>query len=572
MTKSKTMLNDSVYLDARDTLKSLAGWTEDRDFEEQESELAFLEQQTDHSASELATLHDEKGVEFWPEKAWRDVVEALPDALVVIDHQGTIRLVNAQTESVFGYKRDELVGRKIEKLIPDRFKIGHVANRDEYFAHPKSRPMGARLKLFGRRKDGSEFPVEISLSPLVTKQGIYATSVIRDITQRKRQEAKFETLVENIPAVTFIAPLDDTAPELYVSPEIERMLGFSQKEWLEDPVLWHRQLHAEDRERWNRQFGPTCASGKPFKEIYRFKSKHGKDVWVLGSASLVRDADGHPSFLQGVAFDITSIKEAEVERDRFQEMLQRSNAELERRVEARTKELERFAYVASHDLTEPLRTLKNYPVKLAKEYRGKITDKADEWIDRTLDGVKRLEQLILHLLDYSRVIPRDRIVEPTDSAMCAATACANLQAAIDESGGEVVRGELPNVLGKAAELVILFQNLIMNAIKFRERTRPLRVEVDCRLDDGAWLFWVRDNGIGIESRFFGTEGPDAHKLFSLGDDGRVATKPSQYPGKGYGLHICKKIVTGLDGKIWVESEFGVGSTFFFTLPTVPSSM
>src|SRR5947208_4190458 len=124
--------------------------------------------------------------------------------------------------------------------------------------------------------------------------------------QLRKAEARYRTLVEEIPAVTFLAALDEGLNELYVSPQIEQLLGFSQKEWLEDPVLWHRQLHPEDRERWNRQFAPTCASGTPFKEVYRFRSKKGKDVWVLGSASVVRDADGQPSFLQGVAFDITS--------------------------------------------------------------------------------------------------------------------------------------------------------------------------------------------------------------------------------------------------------------------------
>lgn len=508
----------------------------------------------------------------WSEQILRHLLDSLPDAMIVISGRGTIALVNGQTERIFGYKRDEMLGRPIEMLIPERYRHAHLGKRDGYFANPETRAMGARQQqLFGRRKDGTEFPVDISLSPLRTEQGIFATSVIRDISQRKRDEAKFRTLVENIPAVTFIAPLDESVPELYVSPQIEKLLGFSAREWLEDPVLWHRQLHPEDRERWNRQFAPTCASGKPFEEIYRFIAKDGRVVWVHGSASIVRDADGTPSFLQGVAFDITSIKEAEEALREAKEELHESNAELERRVEARTKELERFAYVASHDLTEPLRTLKNYPIKLSKDFRGKLSSKADDWISKTLDGVQRLEQLIQHLLDYSRVIPRDRIVEPTDADACAANACANLQAAIEESLAQVTRDDLPIVMGKAAELVILFQNLIVNAIKFRDRSRPIHVEVGARPDCDHWLFWVRDNGIGIEARFFGTEGSDAHKLFSLGDDGRVAAKPSQYPGKGYGLHICKKIVTGLGGAIWVESEFGRGSTFFFTLPAVAVS-
>src|SRR5262249_38031401 len=211
----------------------------------------------------------------------------------------------------------------------------------------------------------------ISLSPLPTEHGPLVTSVIRDVSRRKRDEAKFRTMVETIPAVTFFAPLGEEAPEIYVSPQIEQLLGFSQKEWIEDPVLWHRQLHPDDRERWNHQFAPTCASGTPFQAIYRFLAKDGRVVWVHGSAQLVRDADGRPIFLQGIAFDITMIKEAEA-------ALAQMNAELERRVHERTEaldrslkelrdktaELEHFAYVASHDLKQPLRTLVNYPQKL----------------------------------------------------------------------------------------------------------------------------------------------------------------------------------------------------------------
>src|SRR5947208_4900444 len=127
--------------------------------------------------------------------------------------------------------------------------------------------------------------------------------------QLRKAEARYRTLVEEIPAVTFLAALDEGLNELYVSPQIEQLLGFSQKEWLEDPVLWHRQLHPEDRERWHVEFAPTCATGVPFRSAYRFVAKDGRTVWVDGSAQIVRSADGEPLFLQGVAFDITAIKE-----------------------------------------------------------------------------------------------------------------------------------------------------------------------------------------------------------------------------------------------------------------------
>jgi PAS domain S-box-containing protein len=509
-------------------------------------------------------------VHNWSDSTLRNLLESLPDAMVVIGSHGTIVLVNAQTERIFGYQRGEMLGRPIEMLVPERFRPGHVAHRDSYFAAPRSRPMGARLELFGRRRDGTEFPVEISLSPMTTEQGVYATSVIRDISQRKRAEAKFRSLVENIPAVTFIAPLDESVPELYVSPQIEALLGFSQMEWLEDPVLWHRQLHPADRDRWNHQFAPTCAGGVPFNSIYRFIAKDGRVVWVHGSAHVVRDTEGKPSFLQGVAFDITSIKEAEEALRRSEEELRKSHAELDRRVEERTHELSRsltelqeksdelkqFAYRASHDLKEPLRSLVNFPQLLAKNYGDKVDDRANEWISKTIEGAKRMRRLIVDISEYEKYLRHDEKYQPTDCAAVAADAHLNLQAAIEESRAEVIVEELPAVMGNRQRLILLFQNLIGNAIKYRDPERPLRVEVGARQQLEGWLFWVRDNGIGIEARF-------REKIFELGE--RLHTQ-EKIPGSGFGLTICAKVVAWHGGRIWVESEPGAGSTFFFTLP------
>src|SRR5262249_49420416 len=153
-----------------------------------------------------------------------------------------IVLVNSQTELLFGYRREELLGQKVEILVPERFRAGHVGQRADYFANPRVRAMGEGRALFGRRKDGHEIPVEISLSPLETEEGSLIIAAVRDTTERKqaqkvleKAEARYRTLVEGIPAVTFMAALDEDIRELYVSPQIEALLGFSQKEWLEDP-------------------------------------------------------------------------------------------------------------------------------------------------------------------------------------------------------------------------------------------------------------------------------------------------------------------------------------------------
>jgi PAS domain S-box-containing protein len=267
------------------------------------------------------------------------LIEAVPDALVVADPGGRIVMVNAQTEQLFGYRRDELVGYPIELLVPERLRDRHVGQRDSFFSAPHMRPMGEGRDLSGRRKDGLEVPVEISLSPLHTSGGSLVVASIRDVTERRnaesqlrKMEKRYRTLVEGIPAVTFMAAMEEgtnAANELYVSPQIEELLGFSQREWLDNPVLWYTQLHPEDQNRWHEEFARTVSTGEPFRSVYRFIARDGRVVWVQGEAQLVRDEAGRPLFLQGVAFDITGIKQAEEE-------LKSLNATLAERVTERS--------------------------------------------------------------------------------------------------------------------------------------------------------------------------------------------------------------------------------------------
>jgi PAS domain S-box-containing protein len=498
----------------------------------------------------------------WSAQSFRDLVEALPDAVVVIDRAGTIVLVNRQTEVLFGYVRGELLGQAIEVLVPGRFRERHVDDRRGYFDQPVVRPMGARKRLAGRRKDGSEVTVEISLSPLETPEGLLVTAVIRDVSARQREEAKFRTLVENIPAVTFIAPLDESVPELYVSPQIEQMLGFSQKEWLEDPVLWHRQLHPEDRDRWNLQFAPTCSSGTPFRDTYRFLAKDGRVVWVHGSANMVRGADGQLLFLQGVAFDVTPIKEAE-------EALRRINADLDRLVQERTVELreradklQQFAKAATHDIKRQLRNILMPAQELEKAGPDQLGEEAFGIVRKIVETGDNMTRLIKKLYQYGTV-PHSEKMTPVDCAEVVVRACANLKEDIRDSKVDLQIGELPTVTGVREYLTLLFENLISNAIKYRDPKRPLRVEIAARRGEEGWHFWVRDNGIGIEERYI-----QGILTKPLGAERRMQPKidGKRIEGWGYGLATCQETVARHGGRLWVESKYGEGSTFWFTLP------
>jgi PAS domain S-box-containing protein len=373
-------------------------------------------------------------------------------------------------------------------------------------------------------------------------------------------EARYHTLVEGIPAVTFMASLDEDCGEreLYVSPQIESLLGFTQKEWLEDPILWHSQLHPDDRERWHEEFARTCAVGEPFHSVYRFLSRQGRVVWVRGEAKLVRDAAGRPLFLQGVAFDITAIKEAEEE-------LKAMNQLLEQRVAERTDELvrsnaslERFGYVIAHDLRAPLRTIKSYTQKLPAEVLTQLDPLAGEHLTRIIHAADRMRVQIDDLLVYSRVRSQGKELTPTDCAAALAAACANVQADLDDSGGIVTAEALPTVLADKTQLVQLFQNLLSNALKFRAESTP-HIHVSACREGDVWRLSLADNGIGIESQYL-------ERIFGLGERLHSIAK---YPGNGIGLATCEKIVQRHGGRIWADSEGPErGSTFHFTMPAL----
>ena len=218
-------------------------------------------------------------------------------------------------------------------------------------------------------------------------------------------------------------------------------------------------------------------------------------------------------------------------------------------------ELQRFAYVASHDLQEPARTVASFCELLNDRYKGQLDDKAREWIGYALIGARRMRELIADLLEYSRLQSPPRPFAPTDCASVVAEAIANLRISIDEMRAEISHDPLPVVTGDASQLTQLFQNLIANAIKFRGN-QPPRVHVSAECHGDEWVLSVRDNGIGIEPRH-------CQQIF---DVFKRLHPEGQYPGTGVGLAICKRVVEQHRGHISVESEPGRGSVFYFSLP------
>lgn len=221
---------------------------------------------------------------------------------------------------------------------------------------------------------------------------------------------------------------------------------------------------------------------------------------------------------------------------------------------ASNAELENFAYVASHDLQEPLRMVASYTQLLARRYKGKLDADADEFIGFAVDGASRMQQLILDLLSYSRLTTKGKPLELTDSQEACETAVTNLRQSIEDSGAVVEIGKLPRVWADKTQLTQLFQNLIGNAIKYRNEYKP-EIHVYAKAEENRWVYAVRDNGIGIDPQY-------AERIFEMFQ--RLHTR-EKYSGTGIGLAICRKIAHRHGGRIWVESKPGFGSTFFFAI-------
>ena len=344
-----------------------------------------------------------------------------------------------------------------------------------------------------------------------------------------------DVVLNSLADIVYLADLDGDL--LRWNRRLNEVTGYSDEELSEMSVV---DLVADlDRERVGQAFQQIVERGEYAREI-ELRTVAGETIPYHTVASVVDDGDGAASYVCGVARDITDRRETERRLDAAIEELERSNAELEQ-----------FAYVASHDLREPLRMISSYLQLLERRYGGELDDDADEFIGYAVDGADRMREMINGLLAYSRVGRYDEQFEELDANAVVETALSNLEVAVEESDAVVEVDDLPTVVGDHRQPTQLFQNLVSNAIKYAGDGPP-RVAIDCVHRDDVHEFRVADDGVGIDPDVT----DDLFAIFSTaGDD-----------GTGIGLAVCEKIVERHGGEIWVDSTPGEGSTFHFTVP------
>jgi PAS domain S-box-containing protein len=384
-----------------------------------------------------------------------NIMNAMVETLIVVDSEGNIRKANKATFELLGYKKDELIGSSINKLMGQKDAV-------KEFQRLIKEGVAKNLEKTYLTKDGREVPVSFSVSSLKSGneelKGVVC--VAGDITERRRAEEALRKAHDEL------------------------------------------EIRVEERTR------------------------------DLAKAN------------EELGIEVTERRRAEAKLQQTLVELKRSNVELEQ-----------FAYAASHDLQEPLRMVASYVQLLERRYKGKLDADADDFIAYAVDGATRMQGLINDLLTYSRVGTRGEPFEPTNCSAVLDQTLANLEMTIEKSGAVVTHDALPTIMADALQLVQLFQNLIGNAIKFRGEELP-RVHVSAEQKENEWIFSVRDNSMGIDPQY-------AERIFQVFQ--RLHTR-MEYPGTGIGLAVCRRIVERHGGRIWVESEPGKGSTFYFTMP------
>jgi PAS domain S-box-containing protein len=474
-----------------------------------------------------------------------EMIETMPDPVFANDMQGKITQFNKAVTGLLGYGQ-EIIGELptvlvVENEVPralevinEMVEVGFLRNKEFTL----------------KAKDGKHIPVLLSGVLRKDQDGnpVGMVVVLRDITEIKKageslKESEERFRIASASANDIIWEWDITSGRLDWYGRIDEILGYQPGEFPRTIDAWEMAIHKDDIAHINAALENHLKEGTPYADEYRIQRKDGTYCYWVDHGTALRNDTGEPEKMIGACSDVTQRKQAELELVKKTEQLERSNAELQS-----------FAYVASHDLQEPLRTISSYMQLLEKRYKAKLDKDAKEFIDFAVNAANRLQNMIGGLLEFSRVETRGDPFEMVNCESVLNHVVADLKKAIDESKAEITRDPLPGVFADQAQLTRLFQNLVANSIRY-QGSEPPRIHISATTRDGQYVFAVRDNGIGIDPEY-------KEQIFVIFQ----RLQGREVPGIGLGLAVARKIVERHGGRIWVESETGKGSTFYFTIP------
>lgn len=480
---------------------------------------------------------------------------SIGDAVIVTDEHSRATFLNPVAASLTGWDIEAAIGRPLSEIfaVVNEISGNPIENPADRILRDGS-TIGLTHRTILVAKDGRKIPIDDSVAPIRDPEGRIrgVVLVFRDVTGRRAAEDAIQASEERLRLALHAGQVgvwdwDIRLDRVEWSERVYEIHGVKPGEFSGKVEDFTRLIHPEDQTRVSQAIRNALEHRAPYDIEFRVVHPNGEIHWITTTAQVLYDSEYKPIRMLGATTDITEQKRIAEQLKQQTEDLARSNADLER-----------FAFAASHDLQEPLRTITIYSQLLGRKYKGELDAEASQFLNFIIGGTERMRLLVTDLLSYSRAVHEAPAVAPVDCAGILDQVLQNCQAAITEVGASVSASDLPVVAAEESQVVQLFQNLITNSLKYRSGDPP-KIHIAATKQDDKWMFSVQDNGIGIEPRY--------HKrVFELFQ--RLSPKS---PGTGVGLALCQRIVERYGGRIWVESELGQGATFYFTLPHAESN-